>query len=136
MSFKGPARSGTHGLISNQEVRVRVLWDKQHETHIVRKSTLRSGKISRLVSMGPISNKIQLFKNLTICQEIRGLPHTPSERLIYFLVIFESLNSCTSFNIGPINTKLENIVNLAFLFLILRVACCLSHNKTDSYPDP
>ena len=103
-------------------------------THIVKKSTLRLGKISRLVSVGSILNKIQLFKNLKISQEIRGLPHTPSERLIYFLLIFESLNSCISFNICPINTKLENIVHLAFLFL--RVASCLSHNKTDSYPDP
>ena len=47
-------------------VQVGLLWDKQNETHIVRKSPLRLGKISVLVSTGPILNKIQPFKNLKI----------------------------------------------------------------------
>ena len=34
-----------------------------------------------------------------------------------------------SLNIGPINTKLEDFVNLGFLFFTLQVSCCLSHNK-------
>ena len=31
--------------------------------------------------------------------------------------------------IGSIKTKLEDFANLGFLFLILEVLCCLSHNK-------
>ena len=38
----------------------------QHETHIVRNITLRLGKNSSLVSIGPRLNKIQPLKNLKI----------------------------------------------------------------------
>ena len=42
--------------------------NKQQETYcqVVRKSPLRLGKISLLVLIGPILNKIQPFKNLKI----------------------------------------------------------------------
>ena len=55
-------------------VRVGLLWDKQHETHIVRKSTLRLQTFWSLVLIGPILNKIQLFENLKIykrCMDCR-----------------------------------------------------------------
>ena len=39
------------------------------------------------------------------------------------------LNGGISFNIGPIDTELENIANLNELFLTLWILCCLSHNK-------
>ena len=38
-----------------------LLWDKQHETHMVRKSTLKLATISNLVYIGPILNEIQPF---------------------------------------------------------------------------
>ena len=39
------------------------------------------------------------------------------------------LNGGISFNIGPIDTELENIANLNELFLTMWILCCLSHNK-------
>lgn len=41
-----------------------VIWDKQHKTHINRKSILRFGKMLNLVTIALILNKIQPFKNL------------------------------------------------------------------------
>ena len=41
----------------------------------------------------------------------------------------EFLNACISFDIGPINIKLENVANLNVLFLVMWASCCLSHNK-------
>ena len=52
--------------IERSWVRVDLLWDKQHEIHVVRKSTLRLWNMWSLVSIAPISNKIQLFVNLKI----------------------------------------------------------------------
>ena len=42
------------------------------------------------------------------------------------------MTSCISFNIGPVNTKLENTANLNVLFLTTWVLCCLSHNKVNN----
>ena len=55
-------------LVSNQEglVQVRLLWDKRHRTHIVRKNTLKLATISSLLFIRPILNKIQPFKNSKI----------------------------------------------------------------------
>ena len=39
------------------------------------------------------------------------------------------MNGCISFNIGPINTKLQNVANFKVLFLTIWVSCCLFHNK-------
>ena len=47
-------------------VRVRLLWYKQHTTHIVRKSTLKLTTFSSLVFIGLILNEIQPFKNFKI----------------------------------------------------------------------
>ena len=41
----------------------RILWDKQNETQIARKSTLKLATFSSLVFIGPILNEIQPFKN-------------------------------------------------------------------------
>ena len=48
-----------HYLVSNRErlVRVGLLWDKQHEPHIVRKSTLKLATFSSLVFIGTILNE-------------------------------------------------------------------------------
>ena len=52
---------------------------------------------------------------------------------IYFLEILEFLNACISFNIGLINTKLENVANADPVWVSYR----LSHGETDSYvPSP
>ena len=42
---------------------VGLLWDKQHETQIVRKSVLKLATFSSLVFIGPILNEVQPFKN-------------------------------------------------------------------------
>ena len=65
-----------HCLVSIETgwVRVGLLWDKQHETHILRQSTLRLWKIWSLVSIGTILNKIQLLTNMKIykrCMDCR-----------------------------------------------------------------
>ena len=59
-------------------VRVRLLQDKQHKTHMVRKCTLRLGKMPSVVSIRPILNKIQLFKNFKI--------YKIGDEWIYFMV--------------------------------------------------
>ena len=48
-----------HYLVSNREglVRVGLLWDKQHEPHIVRKSKLKIATFSSLVFIGTILNE-------------------------------------------------------------------------------
>ena len=98
-------------------VRGSLLWDKQPETHIVRKSKLKLATISSLVFVGPILDDMQPFKNFKIFQEIyrrqddvSGSPYIP-----------ENL-----FNISPIDNELHN---LNALFLTMWVSCCLSHNK-------
>ena len=48
---------------------------------------------------------------------------------ICFLVNLELLNDCISFNIGPINTKLENVANFNVLFPTILASCCSFHNK-------
>ena len=48
---------------------------------------------------------------------MHGLPDTSSGRLYISQYILEFLNSCISFNIGPINTKLEDVANFNMLFL-------------------
>ena len=47
-------------------VRVRVLGDKQQVALIVKKYLTSFAKVSSLVLIGPIFNKISLFKNLQI----------------------------------------------------------------------
>ena len=47
-------------------VRVSLLWDKQQETHIVRKSKSKLAIFLSLVFIGPILNDIQPFKNFKI----------------------------------------------------------------------
>ena len=46
-----------------------------------------------------------------------------------FLIKFCILNGCISFNIRPVNTKLENVPNRNVLFLTMWVSCSLSHNN-------
>ena len=77
---------------------VRVSWEKQYMTQIVRKSTPNFAKFLSLVLIRPIFTKR--------CMDCR-----------------------ISFNIGPIKTKLEDFVNLGFIFLTLWVSCCFSQNK-------
>ena len=48
---------------------------------------------------------------------MHGLPDTSSGRLYISQYILEFLNGCISFNIGPINTKLEDVANFNMLFL-------------------
>ena len=47
-------------------VRVCLLWDKQHETHVVRKSTLGLGTFLSLALIGPVLNEIHTLKNSKI----------------------------------------------------------------------
>ena len=71
----------------------------------------------------PILNKIQLFKNLKLEREVYVLDcqthpldvHKlfPLVSKILFCRCF--LNGCTSFNIDPINAKLENVANFNML---------------------
>ena len=84
-------------LISSREglVWVCLLWGKQQETHIVRKSTFRLGKFSSLV---PILNEIEPFKNSKIYED---------PAIHRSLIYFQILNSCILFNIGLIDTKRE-----------------------------
>ena len=46
---------------------------------------------------------------------------------MYGLLVTSSVHLSISFNIGPINTKLENVGIL--LFLTIQVSCCLAHDK-------
>ena len=57
------------------------------------------------------------------------IPDTLSRRLCISYENLESLSGYISFNIGLINTKLENVPNLNMLFLTMWDSCCLSHNK-------
>ena len=77
-------------LISNREglVWVCLLWGKQQETHIVRKSTFRLGKFSSLV---PILNEIEPFKNSKIYE---------GPAIHRSLIYFQILKNCILFNIG------------------------------------
>ena len=52
-------------------------------------------------------------------EEMYGLLDTSSGRP--YILLF--LNGCISFNIGPINTKLENVANFNVLFLTIWVSC-------------
>ena len=57
-------------------MRLGLLWDKQHQIHIVRKSTLKLATFSSLVFIGPILKEIQPFNTKkyidvrTMCQVI------------------------------------------------------------------
>ena len=76
--------------ISNQGVWVGLLWDKQQDTYcqVVRKSTLRLGKISSLVLIEPILDKIQLFTNLKINKRCMDCGTHTLDVYIFFLVNF------------------------------------------------
>ena len=67
---------------------------------------------------------------------MHGLPDTSSGRLYISQYILEFLNGCISFNIGPINTKLEDVANFNMLFLTIRVSCRLSHIINQLVPSP
>ena len=60
-----------------------------------------------MVSIGSISNKIQLSVNLKITF-IRDV------HVMYGLPVTLSIHLFISFNIGPINTKLENVLIRSF----------------------
>ena len=66
--------------------------------------------------------------NLKIIRDIRLLDIS-SGRLYIAYEILEFLNGCILFDMGPINTKLENVANLNVFFLTMWDSCCLSHNK-------
>ena len=94
------------------------------DPYYVRKSTLRLWKMLSLAGpIKPILNKIQLFKNLKLEREMYVLDcqthpldvHKlfPLVSKILFCRCF--LNGCTSFNIDPINAKLENVANFNML---------------------
>ena len=53
-------------------LRVRVLGDKQQVALIVKKYLTSFAKVSSLVLIGPLFNKISLFKNLRIYKEMYG----------------------------------------------------------------
>ena len=78
-------------------------------------------KMLSLMSIKPILNKIQLFKNLKLEREMYVLDcrtHPLDVHKLFPLVIniiLEFLNGCTSFNIDPINAKLENVANFNML---------------------
>ena len=57
------------------------------------------------------------------------LTHRPDVNIFPEMLEFMNMNGCISFNIGPINTKLQNVANFKVLFLTIWVSCCLSHNK-------
>ena len=70
----------------------------------------------------PILNKIQLFKNLKLEREMYVLDcqtHPLDVHKLFPLVskilFWCFLNGCTSFNIDPINAKLENVANFNML---------------------
>ena len=85
-----PPLHPSHCLISNREVlgRIRVIWDKLHETHIVRKSTMRLDTFSSLVFIGSIFNEIQ-----------------PSGRSV--LYIFKFINSCILLSLARFTPNLR-----------------------------
>ena len=114
-------------IVSNREglVRVGLLWDKQHEVHIVWKSTLKLATFSSLVFIGTILNEWRdtAKKSQTSGRCVRQALH------VHLLEIFKFLNSCILFNISPIDTKLQIFHNLNVLFLTMWVSWCLCHNK-------
>ena len=59
------------------------------------------GKISSLVVIGPILNKIELFKNVKINKRCMDCGTHTLDIYIFFLVNY----GCISINIGPINIK-------------------------------
>ena len=82
------------------------------------------------MEIGPILNKIQLFKNLleNLLRSvwIGGLPACMSRN---FSVNFEVFERQYLLQYGPDHTKLEDFANLGFLFQTLWVVCCLPDNK-------
>ena len=79
--------------------------------------------------IGPILNKIQLLKNLQFVRDNIWVTGDTFRTSFYLLLNSAFLNGCISFNIGPVNTKLEKVPNRNVLFLTMRVSCSLSHNK-------
>ena len=103
-----------------------------HNTHIARKSTPNFTTSSSLVLIKPMLDEIEPFKNSKFYYEI----HTDTGQIvcclrlyIHFLSNFlKFLNGCTSFNIGPNPTELEDFGKLGVLFLAVGVLCSISHN--------
>ena len=79
--------------------------------------------------IGPILNKIQLLKNLQFVRDNIWVTGDTFRTSFHFLLNSAFLNGCISFNIRPVNTKLENVPNRNVLFLTMWVSCSLSHNK-------
>ena len=96
-----------HCLISSRAGlgRACLLWDKEQETHIVRKSTFRLGTFSSLVFTGPILNEIQPFKNAEFNNKWKDVRKVSPVTHILSLTNCKFLSSCILFNIGPINIK-------------------------------
>ena len=70
------------------------------------KSTRSITKSPSLVSIRSVPNKIQPFQTLQFTEKCMDC-QTSS---IYFLVNFEDFECPISFNMGPINTKLDGIL--------------------------
>ena len=70
------------------------------------KSTRSITKSPSLVSIRSVPNKIQPFQTLQFTEKCMDC-RTSS---IYFLVNFEDFECPISFNMGPINTKLDGIL--------------------------
>ena len=88
--------------------------------------TVMAGKIPQVrCSSGLYWTRYSQFKNSTIYWSI-------------YQVNFEVfLHSFILFTIGTINTKLQNFVNVGFLFLILWVSCCSVYpHNTRTYTNP
>ena len=81
-----------------------------------------------VVNRANIKQDIAIYK-LENLSEMYGLPDTSSGLLCISQKILKYFDGCMSFNIGLINTKLENAANFNLLFLTIWVSGCLSHNK-------
>ena len=86
--------------------------------------TVMAGKIPQVWCLsGPYWTRYSQFKNSTIYWSIY---HVNFEVFSHSFILF---------TIGPINTKLQNFVNVGFRFLILIVLFTLPHN-TRTYTNP
>ena len=72
--------------------------------------------------IGPILNKIELFKNVKISKRCMDCGTHTLDVHIFFLVNFGVFEWLYLVDIGPINIKLENVANLNLLSLTMWVS--------------
>ena len=88
---------------------------KEHtELYKILKFRVNWANVKQYTAIQKLEN---LVTNVWIAGHLSGNPYIS-------LQILKFLNGCILFNIGPINTKLEDFVTLSLLFLNIWVLCC------------